>query len=414
MPVNCKANMNKDCTGWTIPQDYQAVHNCLKELHLTPYNIQGEITIGQIIKLYSVWIIIAFLGILLLFITLIYIARLNRKIKSKNLEIEKSHKELETKIWKRTEELRLKNESLSVEMKERKKAEEANKKLSLVVEQNSNLIIITDTHGKFEYVNQAFTQATGYSFEDVKGKTPSVLKSGNKSKEEYQELWTTIIKGDIWRGEFLNKKKNGQLFYESASIFPLKNTEGIVINFVAIMEDITQKIKALNSLKESENRFKLLFNSLGDAVFVTGIDNRNSGQILELNTAAEIQTGYPREELLKKNIIKDLTVEGTTVLKTEVREEKLKKGDSLRFIEEKTKKDGSTYWTEVIVSPFVYKGKETSLSINRDITNQKKSEEDLLIALKKATESDRLKKAFLQVYFKRIWNIPHCLKRSKK
>ena len=395
MPKNCKAN-NDDCTGWTIPEDYQSVHNCLKELHIKPYHIQKEITIGQIIQKYYIWIILGTLGLSILLFILFYIIRLNKKIKTKSLEIEKSHKFLETKVKERTEELRKKNKSLAIQIKEREKAEQAIQKLSLVVEQNSNLIFITDVNGVFEYVNPAFIQATGYTFNELKGKTPNVLKSGNTSKEEYDNLWETLKKGEIWKGEFLNKRKNGQLFYESASIFPLKNTEGEVINFVAIMEDITQKKKALDALKESENRFKLLFNSLGDAVFVTGIDTRNSGRIFEANPAAEKQTGYSHDELLTKNIIKDLTIKGTSKLMTEYREEKLKKGDTLLFVEKKRRKDGSEFWTEVIISPFKYKGKEASLSINRDISERKKVEEELLIALKKATESDRLKKAFLQ------------------
>lgn len=132
---------------------------------------------------------------------------------------------------------------------ERKRAEEQISKLSQAVEQSPALVIITDLQGNIEYVNPMFTRISGYTLSEVKGKTPSILKSGEKSKVEYKELWDTITHGDIWRGEFHNKKKNGELYWEKASIGPIKNKQGEITHFLAIKEDITERRKMENKIK---------------------------------------------------------------------------------------------------------------------------------------------------------------------
>lgn len=131
---------------------------------------------------------------------------------------------------------------------QRKKAEEEIRRMSLAVHQSTSVIVITDTQGKIEYANPKFTEITGYTSAEVIGKNPKILKSGDKSKEEYKILWDTIISGKVWTGEFLNKKKNGELYIESASIFPLKNNFGEITNYVAIKEDIGERKKTEKEL----------------------------------------------------------------------------------------------------------------------------------------------------------------------
>ncbi|MCK5634800.1 MAG: PAS domain-containing protein, partial [Anaerolineales bacterium] len=118
-------------------------------------------------------------------------------------------------------------------------AEEAVHKLSQAIEQSSATVIITDTEGLIEYVNPRFVETTGYSAEEVIGKNPRILKSGYTSPEEYEELWQTITAGGEWRGEFHNKKKNGELYWESTIISPIKAKNGSIINFLAVKDDIT-------------------------------------------------------------------------------------------------------------------------------------------------------------------------------
>ena len=124
---------------------------------------------------------------------------------------------------------------------ERKRMEEKLRQLSLAVEQSPASIVITDPAGDIEYVNLKFVQVTGYTLAEVLGKNPRVLKSGDKGPEAYQGLWQTITEGKEWRGEFHNKKKNGELYWESASISPIRDLAGRITHYVAVKEDITAR-----------------------------------------------------------------------------------------------------------------------------------------------------------------------------
>jgi len=134
---------------------------------------------------------------------------------------------------------------------ESKQAEAENKKLSTVVEQSANTIIITDIKGNIEYTNPRFTEVSGYTAKEVLGKSPRILKSGKHPKEYYTQLWKTIKFGKIWKGEFQNKTKNGELFWERATITPIKNDEGGIINYLSIREDITNQKEAEKKLKKA-------------------------------------------------------------------------------------------------------------------------------------------------------------------
>ena len=135
---------------------------------------------------------------------------------------------------------------------ERKRAEEQIRKLSLAVEQSPASIVITDLKGNIEYVNPKFTRVTGYTFDEIIGKNPRILKSGETPLEEYSAMWTTISSGKEWRGEFHNKKKNGELFWESASISPVKDQDNIITNFIAVKEDITDRKRAEEALRQAQ------------------------------------------------------------------------------------------------------------------------------------------------------------------
>ncbi|MDH4230630.1 MAG: PAS domain S-box protein [Nitrospirota bacterium] len=125
-------------------------------------------------------------------------------------------------------------------------------KLSHAVEQSPVSIVITDAKGDIEFVNPKFTQITGYTFEEVLGKNPRILKSGETSPEEYKRLWESITSGRIWHGYFHNRKKSGELFWESASISPIQNEDGTITHFVAIKEDITEQKKLEEQLRQSQ------------------------------------------------------------------------------------------------------------------------------------------------------------------
>ncbi|QQS35439.1 MAG: PAS domain S-box protein [Ignavibacteriales bacterium] len=131
------------------------------------------------------------------------------------------------------------------------------RKLSRAVEQSSSSIIITDTNGNIEYVNPKFCEVTGYSFAEVAGKNPRILKSDFKTAADYKQMWQTISSGNEWHGEFLNMKKTGELYWEQASISPIINDDGIITSYLAIKEDVTQRKRFEEELiraKESAER----------------------------------------------------------------------------------------------------------------------------------------------------------------
>jgi len=153
-----------------------------------------------------------------------------------------------------------------------------------IVENSPISIIITNVEGEIEYVNPFFSELTGYSYEEVIGEKPSILKSGYHNAEFYKEMWDTITGGQIWQGEFLNKKKNNQLYWESATIGPVLNSKGEITNFVATKADITEK-------KESEEKFKQLAEQSPNMIFIN-----QQGRIVYANKLCEEITGYTKEE----------------------------------------------------------------------------------------------------------------------
>ncbi|MBN2615624.1 MAG: PAS domain S-box protein [Bacteroidales bacterium] len=148
---------------------------------------------------------------------------------------------------------------------EHNKAQNKIRQLSKAMEQSPAAIIITDKAGRIEYVNAKFTEFTGYTEEDVAGRTPAVLKSGHTSPAEYELLWQTIRKGRQWTGEFYNKRKDGTTYWESAMISPLRNSKGTITHFLAIKEDITERKKMEKELvlakekAEESDRLKTAF-----------------------------------------------------------------------------------------------------------------------------------------------------------
>jgi len=172
-------------------------------------------------------------------------------------------------------------------------------KLFTAVEQSANTITITNLDGSIEYVNPKFTQLTGYTTEDALGQNPRILNASTQPKEFYTKLWETITSGKVWTGEFHNKKKNGSLFWELATISPVKDANGNITNYIAVKEDITAKKKADQALLDSEERFRLLSN-----ITVEGILVHEKGIAIDCNLSMARMFGYQRDELLGKNLIK--------------------------------------------------------------------------------------------------------------
>jgi len=171
-----------------------------------------------------------------------------------------ANQELENRVAERTIALTRLNEELLQEIIERqrteatlRKSEEELRKLSRAVEQSPSVVIITDTEGNIEYVNPKFTQITGYTPEEVIGKPPRLLRSGETPPEEYEQLWKVIASGGDWHGEFHNRKKNGELYWVSVSISPIRDSKGNITHFLSVQEDITER-KQVEVQLERSNR----------------------------------------------------------------------------------------------------------------------------------------------------------------
>jgi diguanylate cyclase (GGDEF)-like protein/PAS domain S-box-containing protein len=155
------------------------------------------------------------------------------------------------------------------------------RKLTRAVEQSPTGIIITDTEGKIEYVNPAFSAATGYRPEEVRGENPRLLKSGEQSPEVYKELWETIRAGREWRGEFHNKRKDGTYYWADATIAPITDEEGRITHYVGEQENITERKRMEESLRESERFARATVDALSANIAILD----RSGTIVAVNRA---------------------------------------------------------------------------------------------------------------------------------
>ena len=177
----------------------------------------------------------------------------------------------------------------------RKRAEETLQQLSRAVEQSPASIVITDTNGRIEYVNPRFTEVTGYNAEDAIGQNPRILKTGMTPMETYRDLWNTITAGRDWQGEFVNRKKNGEIYYELASISPILDAHGSITHYVAVKENITER-------KESQLQLRTMNDQLAEQVQ----ENLKLQEILREQTLRDPLTGlYNRrylDETMKREI----------------------------------------------------------------------------------------------------------------
>lgn len=140
--------------------------------------------------------------------------------------------------------------------------------LHTAVEQSPVSIVLTDPNGDIEYVNPKFEEVTGYKLFDVYRKNPRILKSGETDEKTYKQLWADISSGKTWRGVFVNRKKDGDLYLESAVISPVKNEEGIINHYIAVKEDITEKIQKERELFDTTRMANDLIESIPSGVFI--------------------------------------------------------------------------------------------------------------------------------------------------
>lgn len=319
---------------------------------------------------------------------------------------------------------------------ESKKLLSETKKLSTAIEQSPNSIVITDLKGNIEYTNPKFTEITGYSAEEVLGKNPRVLNSRNQPKQYYSNLWETILAGKVWTGEMQNRTKSGLLFWEEASITPIKNEDGEPVNYLAIKKDITAlkevsvKLQKQNRellqlgnelsvknklLIETKNKFKNLFEKSPVSIWeqdfseVLILLNKKREEVKDLNIYINENLSFVKEcvskikilnvnektldligvksvEELTKHIRKTNTEKALLTLRNELLS--IASGEKDFFSEtEFTKTDGSIIYVITRSTMLNEFGKNIASIV--DITARKNAEEDLIKAKEEAEESER-------------------------
>ncbi|WP_304894785.1 hybrid sensor histidine kinase/response regulator, partial [Candidatus Deferrimicrobium sp.] len=134
----------------------------------------------------------------------------------------------------------------------RRRGEEDRARLAMAVEQSTDVIVVTDREGTIQYVNPAFERSTGYSREEAVGKNPRVLRSGKHDEEFYRRLWDTLTRGEAWTGHFINRKKDGSLYEEDATISPLRDSSGKIVNYVAVKRDVTKLVSLEKQVRTAQ------------------------------------------------------------------------------------------------------------------------------------------------------------------
>jgi PAS domain S-box-containing protein len=282
---------------------------------------------------------------------------------------------------------------------ERKQDEESLQKLSLAIEQMPVTVMITNREGIIEYVNPNFTKVTGYLAEEAIGRNPNVLvKSGWHPTEFFGELWATILSGREWRGEMRNKRKNGELYWESASISPVKGPTGEIRHFVAVKEDITERKRAEDALNRSDERIRLLLESTAEAIY--GIDLEGACTFANPACARLLGYAHPDElsgrnmHLLMHHTLADgsaYPLEGCPLCRVQCGEEGIHHDDEIFW-----RADGSYFAAEYWSYPQLHDGEVVGGVVTFfDITERKRAEEELREASAVAEAATRAKSEFL-------------------
>jgi PAS domain S-box-containing protein len=262
---------------------------------------------------------------------------------------------------------------ISTDITARQRKQEKVQKLSKVIQQVPISILITNEAGEIEFVNESLLNLSGYSLEEVLGQNPRMFKSGEPPDSYYKILWDTISKGKEWRGVFHNKKKNGELYWESVLIFPLKDSKGKVTNFIGLKEDITEKKKMESTLIDHERLIRSVVNNLKDGLIIANIE----GNIQLFNNGAEKIFGYSPHEVMEKPV---------AILMDESYKQKHTAGfarfqktreishDSALLEVEARKKDGTPVPIELTLTQMEQRGETLVIGLVRDISERKEAE----------------------------------------
>jgi len=247
------------------------------------------------------------------------------------------------------------------------------KRLSLAIEQSPVITIIADLESRIEYINPIFEKVTGYQFEEVVGKNTRILQSGFTEKSVYESMWNAIKNGEEWHGEWISKKKNGELYWEEVAISAILDLNGKIINFLAIKQDITRRKQAEEFLKQSEESYRHMFGNNPQPMWIYDLETL---AFLEINDAAIKHYGYSREEFLSMTLKDIRPVEDIPDLLKDVEHTKrtLNTAGEWRHV----KKNGELIFVEITSHAIRFNDREARHILVKDITQRKKIEREIL------------------------------------
>ncbi len=246
----------------------------------------------------------------------------------------------------------------------------ANNKLHLfseVLKQSPSIIALTDLNGDISYVNKRFETITGYSSDDVMGKNPRILKSSYYSKSFYDDIWSLLLRGEVWKGRFHNKRKDGTEFWEQAIISPFYDLKNNIVGYIKASEEINTLVELELKLEESNNRYHDIF----DLVTVPIMIHRD-GLLLDLNKAAlKFSKAKDKEELLATNIMRYVHDDFKESVFQRILT--MKKTNEMQPMTEEVflNLKGEERNVEVTSSPMMFKGEQAFMVIFEDITERK-------------------------------------------
>lgn len=262
---------------------------------------------------------------------------------------------------------------ISSDITERKLTEESLMTLSSAVEQTADTIIITNPEGIIEYVNPSFEELTGYSSEEALGKTPRIIKSDKRDQKYYEGMWNTILSGNVFRAEVINKKKNGDLYYEEKTISPIFDKNKNITHFVGTGVDITERKEAEQKVRESEKRFKAIFDQAPLAIALLDLQ----GHPIISNLPLSKMVGYSSDELAKMKFT-DFTYP-EDVNKDWTKFVELIEGKISQYSMEKryVHKNGNLVWVNLSVTMLRNENGNSHkiIGMAEDITERKRAEE---------------------------------------
>ncbi|MBI5429320.1 MAG: PAS domain S-box protein [Nitrosomonadales bacterium] len=264
---------------------------------------------------------------------------------------------------------------------ERKQAEDSLRKLSQAVEQSPSSIVITDLDANIEYVNDGFVKVTGYSRAEVVGQNPRILQSGKTPPAIYRDMWAHLTRGETWKGEFINRRRDGSEYIESMLISPVQQSDGRVTNYLAIKEDITQFKRAQEALGASRENLHRLLNSMAEGAY--GVDTR--GDCTFVNRAFLQMLGYQNEyEILGQHmhdLIHHSHHDGSHYPESECKVYLAYRTNQSSQVSDEVfwRKDGVAIPIEFWAHPIVADGMVTGAIVTFiDITERKRSEAEVL------------------------------------